>query len=109
MPAEILDTDEKQAEIERCLAMLRIADEPEKDQEPTPVPVPAVVEMTDLEEPKVVVEGAKPEPVKVSKSHMQNVIRGVVNITNGALESHLSQMRARNADTPQGYIAGRSS
>ena len=99
MPAEILDTDEKQAEIERYLAMLRITDEPEKDQGPTPVPAPAVVEMTDLEEPKVVVEGAKPEPVKV-KSHMQNVIRGVVNITNGALESHFSQMRARNADTP---------
>uniref|UniRef100_A0A7S3Q3S0 Uncharacterized protein n=1 Tax=Chaetoceros debilis TaxID=122233 RepID=A0A7S3Q3S0_9STRA len=81
MPAEILDTDEKQAEIERRLAMLGIADEPEKEPEPTPAPdqepepvevkepkapvVPApVVEMTAPEEPKVVVEEAKPEPVK---------------------------------------------
>jgi len=83
MPAEILDTDEKQAEIERRLAMLGIADEPEKEQEPEPTPAPdqepepvevkepkapvvpaPVVEMTAPEEPKVVVEEAKPEPVK---------------------------------------------
>ena len=81
MPAEILDTDEKQAEIERRLAMLGIADEAEKEQEPEPTPAPdqepaevkepkasvvpaPVAEMTAPEEPKVVVEKAKPEPVK---------------------------------------------
>lgn len=78
MPAEILDTDEKQAEIERRLAMLGISEEPEKEVDPAPEPEPVevkepeapvvpapVLEMTAPEEPKVVVEEAKPEPVKV--------------------------------------------